>query len=460
MKSDNHDIRMPPQNLDAEKSVIGCQLLTGKFGSHTATAKIDSLPDVMSIKDFHCPANTIIQRAINRVREKKDGDCDVLLVGDELLAMGELANVGGSDYLIECLEAVPSSDHVLHYAEMVAACARRRKAIEIGEAMIRKAFDPTQSDQEFIENAHEATMKMAEMLMVRKSRPRLLEQHVEDLVEMTKRGEDPKMHWGIRLITEALGGVSLGSLIVVGGISGHGKSCFALQWLQESAKDYNVPSLFVSEEMPESEIAARALNYCSVIPRNEWISRIDELEQHSKDHFRDRAGILIAYNCGTIRSVEKTIERAIHSHKIRMVAVDFAQMIDGIGQTKEQQVGSVSKAMKKIAGKYQIIVLLLSQLNRDVEKRDPPVPKKSDLKDSSQLEQDADIVLMPYSPVKFNQGHSNPFEYCIKIAKHRDGGAEGKIIEMRSEFARQRIVPIDSLNDGRVYTQSDVDRFF
>jgi replicative DNA helicase len=451
--------QLPPQNLEAEQAVLGCQILGGKFGASKHLDQINLLPEVLSVDDFYSDVHQEIQRAIWRLKDKI-GVVDVLLLADELESTGKYAEVGGTDYLMKLIDKLEDSTHSLHYAAMVTKCSRRRKSIDIGNMMIRKAYDPTRSDEEFISEAHEAAMKMAEMLHVKKSHPRFLSEHVNEQIDGLERGDLPVVFYGIKEIDGLMRGMAPGELIVVGARPNHGKSALALQWLDAAAAK-GVSSLMISEEMSAQNIASRTLTYVSELPSSSWKEQIDNLRLEATSHFSRRAGVLIAENCGTIAACERAIDRAVQSHGIKIVAVDYAQMIDGDGETKAQRVGDVSKRLKKMATKHGINPILLAQLNRGVETRDDLTPRSSDLKDSGSLEEDADIVLLPYVPAMFDETYSDKTEYRIICTKNRSRPGRGEVIQMKTDFGRQRIVSVDTTTgDGRVYDQRDVDRFF
>lgn len=433
------DEQLPPQNLQAEQCVLGCQLV----GDRDSEDKFSHLPNVLELVHFYSDVHRTIQKAIWRVRDRS-GAVDAVLVADELESLGKLEEIGGAQYLLEVMQTVPHSAHILHYAELIARDFRRRQAIQIGEDMIRKAYDPTKSDQEFIEDAHDSAMRMAQILKTKSSRPRPIKELAFEAVEMLERGESPKVYWGVREIVDWIGGYTRGNLIVMGARARHGKSMIALQWLDCAAKE-GISGMMISEEMLEMQLATRTLMYLSELTEEQQKLDPAQVRRDTEVHFQKRATVLVASRCKKIASVERAIARAVQSHGVQIVAVDYAQIIDGDGDSEEQRISNVSKRMKQAAMDHNIVVILLAQLNRQVETRDNPKPRLSDLKGSGGLEADADIVLLPYWPWRFDEDYTPRSEYRIVLAKHRSGSTEENEIQLKIDPARQRLLQQETL---------------
>ena len=436
-----NEIRLPPQDLQAEQCVLACQILAGKSGYASVPGAIDRLSETLSPADFYSDVHVTIQKAILLSREANGGETDVVLVADQLARMGKLEDAS-PQYLTEILETVPHSGNVLHYAAIVAGCARRRKVIEVGQKMVDRAYDARYDDQEIVDDAFQTAAKMADAMQLQASGPRKLSAITQDVLDAYTRGESPSLFWGLDEIDRELGGVSLGSLVLIGARPRHGKSMVALQWL-DCAAQAGIPGMMISEEMMELQLGSRTLLYLSDLPQDQHKSRVAELARQAEKHFAHRAPVLVVQKCSKIARAEKAIFRATRSHGVKIVAVDYAQLIDGEGDSEEQRISNVSKRMKQAAVRHGIIVILLAQLNRQIEHRENPTPKLSDLKGSGGLEADADVVLFPYWPVLFDDGYTPRDDYRVVVAKDRNGPAEGRVIEMRIDAARQRLLPAD-----------------
>ena len=134
----------------------------------------------------------------------------------------------------------------------------------------------------------------------------------------------------------------------------------------------------------------------------------------------------------------------VRSHGVRIVAVDYIQLISGEGETKEQRVDDVSSRMKAAAMRHDIVLLLLAQLDRSIKSRDNPQPQLADLRDSGGVENDADVALFPFWPFKFDDTYGDPSEYRIYCRKNRNRGIREHVIKLRILPDRQRIAGLES----------------
>jgi replicative DNA helicase len=162
----------------------------------------------------------------------------------------------------------------------------------------------------------------------------------------------------------------------------------------------------------------------------------------ANEHFKQRAPIIIAEKCSTAAGAERAIETAVRKHGVKIVAVDYAQLLKGTGDNEQERIGDVSQRMKDMAMKHDLIVLLLAQLNRGIESRDDRTPTLGDLRGSGSLEQDADVVLFPVWPWKFDAGYPQVREYRIYQEKNRSRGRKELLTIMRINPERQRLEEI------------------
>ena len=424
-------IRVPPQSINAEQTVLACQLLGG--------GKTDVVRGIISPEDFYLDVHSTIQRAILAVADATGGDVDVILVSENLVANGKFEDIGGGAYLGEILDKTYYANHASHYAEIVADCSRRRKAIAIGEALVEKSHDMNLEVAEIAEAANDAAMQMSSTLKTAWTRPRTLREHVVEMFDEARKGEEPTVHWGIPEIDRLIGGVALGEMVVIGARPSQGKSLLGMQWL-DCAAGKGIPGLMVSEEMTPKSLAVRALCGITCIPSDQWLTDCGRIEFDIKEHFDQRAPVLIAEKCQNVSAVERAIARAVQSHGVRIVCVDYVQLVDGNGSNKVEQIADVSSRLKAAAMKHGIIMIALAQLNREVEKRDNHKPQLSDFKGSGGIEQDADVALFPYWPFKSDDSEP-PDKYLVYVRKNRNRGIGDEAVELRINTSRQRVEP-------------------
>lgn len=423
---------VPPNNMDAERSVLGCQLLDA--------STIDKVREVLCVSDFYNDHHAKLQSAILKLHDSGFG-VDSVTVARELESRGVLSEIGGVPFLMEILETVPHSGNVMYYAELVVECSRRRSAISIGRKLADSGRDMSIEAGELAEAAMSAAMKLSELLSKQKSRPKTLAEHVQIVAEKSRSGIASTVHMGIADIDQLIGGTAFGEMVIIGARPSMGKSMVAMQWLMEaSAKGH--PGLIISEEMSAESLATRALSSITCVERSDWQQESLRVEFDARGYFQSAAPIIVAEKCQTAAAAERAIATAVQSHGVKIVAVDYAQLLSGEGDSKEQRVADVSARMKAAAMRHDLVMLLLAQLNRGIEHRQDPEPQLADLRDSGGLEQDADVALFPFWPWKFNSKYEDRSEYQIFVRKNRNRGLpEHPYVVMTIQPERQRLIP-------------------
>lgn len=421
------ETRLPPQNLQAERMCLGSQILDPR--------KIDAVGDVISPADYYSDIHTIIQKALNKLRAA-GAEIDSALLAEQLELGGVLKEIGGIPYLLSLMEAVPHQEHAEHYAKIVKSNSQRREHIKIGQRLMEAAYDSCKDHDEIAA----VTIKAAEELtQTRESGTlKVMSDVVGEFIGNLEKGIASTVRVMIPEIDNAIGGAAPGEMIVVGGRPGHGKSLMALQSIDESTA-HGWPGLIISEEMLALSLACRMVSSITAIRSDDWMNETDRLRFDAKEHFAGRSEIVIAEKCRTVAAAEKAIDLAVRKHGVRVVAVDYAQLIKGDGDAEHERIGNVSQRMKAMALKHGLIILLLAQLNRGIEAREDPTPTLADLKGSGSLEQDADIVLFTIWPWKFDSSYEKPLEYRIYQAKNRSRGIIEAVTEMKINPERQRL---------------------
>lgn len=433
------DAKIPPQNLVAERAVLGCQILDAR--------KVDDVRDIISPSDFYYDTNGTIQKAILKLRDS-GGDIDPVTLSEQLTATGDFQDIGGVHYLMELMDSVPHAEHATAYAKAVAACSRRRKQLAIGRKLMEAAYDMTSDDTQVSEAAIEAATNLADVTP--QGTLRIMSDVVAEVIDNLDAGIEPAVRVMIDAVDAATGGACPGEMIVVGARPSHGKSLFALQSL-DCAAAAGWPGLIISEEMAAVSLASRMLSSITPLPHEEWAGDTRRLRFDAREHFSERAPIVIAEKCASAIGAERAIATAVRKYGVKIVAVDYAQLLKGSGDNEQERIGDVSQRMKAIAMKYDLIVLLLAQLNRGIESREDRTPTLADLRGSGSLEQDADVVLFPLWPWKFDSSYADKFEYRIYQAKNRNREIGQAITQMRINPSRQRLDACDGSSDTDQY---------
>lgn len=249
--------------------------------------------------------------------------------------------------------------------------------------------------------------------------------------------DDLLLRTGLPYLDDSIGGVAKGEMVVVAARPGHGKTMVGLQILDNMALE--VPVLIISEEMIAKLLGKRMMQGITSIKQESWDFHRDKIKSEATHHLDARHPYLIAEQCGTVSRVMQAIDKAIVDYNIGAVAVDYLQLLRGDEKTRYEQVSEASIALKQSAVKHDIIVLALCQLNRGLENRPNSTPKLSDIRDSGQIEQDADIILFVEWLYKTDGERYNETDYKIRVGKIRNRGAKKPNMQCVFMPERQRL---------------------
>lgn len=238
--------------------------------------------------------------------------------------------------------------------------------------------------------------------------------------------EKPHIRSGLLELDASIDGVCPGEMCVIAARPSHGKTAFGFQWLDCAALNA-VPCLFLSEEMSQAEIAKRALLRISDLDVDRWYEAKGELHCAADKHHKQRAPIFGVESCQSVEEAERVIDQHCAIHGVRLVAVDYLQLLDGKGSNRYENVTDISKRLKQAALRNQCAILALCQLNREIEKRPNSTPKMSDLRESGQIEQDADTILFLEWPFR-SHAEADPDRYHVWCTKRRNGPIRSQLV--------------------------------
>lgn len=264
---------------------------------------------------------------------------------------------------------------------------------------------------------------------------------------------------GIADVDHALGGgVEPGEIIVIGARPSHGKSAAALQIVHQWTGDGR-PCLVISEEMSRIMLGKRTLQFISDIPQEHWQTRTELLDRAVDNYEETRAPAYIVESCGTAAAACEQMESAVTNHKVELVVIDYAQLLQSSGSGEYERITKTSQMLVKTAKALGVTAIMLCQLNREIEKRNKFHPQMSDLRGSGQFEQDADVILFMVWPHRIdNKQPAN--EYRIYVAKNRNREIVNRVVTCRFNPSRQVITaekPLEKAKTMTNYTQAFAD---
>ena len=423
--------RVPPQDVVAEKSLLGAIMLSN-----------DTLPDILMLikpRDFYEEKHRIIFQAIVDLYDKHQ-PVDLLTLTSELKSKKQLKAIGGASYLTELSNFVPAASHAKAYAEIIEKTSVRRRLIAAGTEIANKAYEDDADADELIGKAEKELFEVSDKVIRSDyiAMDELLADAFDRIEELHKnKGVLRGLKTGFRDLDKKTAGFQKGDLIIVGARPAMGKTTFAQNLAYNIASINKKGVLFFSMEMAANEIVDRMISDVSGV--DNWKMRTGNLSDEEFSKIGEALGEMDEIpiyiddtSSMTIVELRNKARRAMHDHDIGIVVVDYLQLIAGSDRyagNKVQEVSEISRGLKILARELEIPVVALSQLSRNVTGREDPRPVLSDLRDSGSIEQDADLVIFLHRPDYYKQHDDNYEETHITellIAKHRHG-AIGKV---------------------------------
>jgi replicative DNA helicase len=419
---------LPPHNEEAEGSVLGAILLTEQA--------LDGVLLEVGLRpgNFYRPRHQLIFGAMIRLKEKAEPEAvDALTVSEELRRAGELESAGGESYVHSLPTVVPALGAVLDYARIVKENALLRSVLTATREIQDDVLGRRGEARELIERAESVLFKighdggMAEMRTIET----VLHEEIDKLEELSRSDVGlTGTASGFHDIDDLTGGFQPGNLIVVAARPSMGKSTLATNIAENAAIEHGSPVALFSLEMSETELAHRFIASQAKVSSDElrkgrvkadrWPKVLRAVEKLA------RAPIYIddSSDIGVLEMRAKA--RRLHARAengLGLLIVDYLQLIrpDGRADSRVEQVGQISRGLKILARELEIPVIAVSQLSRAVESRNPPIPMLSDLRESGQVEQDADVVMFVYREEYYDRESERLGEADIIFAKHRNG---------------------------------------
>jgi len=429
---------MPPQAIDIEETVLGAIMLEKN--------NINDVIDVLKVDSFYKDGHAKIYEAILQLFRKSE-PIDLMTVTAQLRKNGTLETAGGAYAIAELTTKVNSSSNIQHHSRIILEQAMRRDLIRIASNTRDMAYDQTadvfesvgKSEMD-ISNIVDQNTRGSYVSYMDASKP-----VIDKINEHQERGLTG-VPSGLASLDRATGGWQKPDLIIIAARPSVGKSAFVGTITKHAAKA-GFPVAFFSLEMSTSQLMQRFFSDDLTIPLEDII-RPNQLSQGHKYALNMAAAqdypIYIDDTPSlTIVELKAKSRRMVQKHGIKMIIVDYLQLMIGVGQNREQEISSISRGLKAIAKELNMPVIALAQLSRAVETRGgDKKPMLSDLRDSGSIEQDADVVMFLYRPeyhgIKGENGESLENEASVIIAKHRQGrlDIDGVPLKFNGKYTR------------------------
>jgi replicative DNA helicase len=416
------DTKVPPQNLQAEASLLGSILLDAEAFTKVA--------DHISEDSFYEQRHQTIFKNMATLYEKQR-PIDVLTVSEQLESNDQLEIVGGSAYITELANSVPSAAHVGEYADIVAHKATLRRLLGAAQEMIKLGYDEKTPVENLLDQAEQNLFRISQKNLRGnfRSLSDVLAASFDRLDELHKdKNKLRGVPTGFTDLDRILAGLQNSDLVVIAARPSLGKTTLALNIAHHVAVKEGIPVGIFSLEMSQEQLVDRLLAAQAEI--DSWKIRTGNLDDTDFQRLGDAMGVLseapiFIDDSPVLNSMEmRTKARRIQSEQgLGLLIIDYLQLMSG-GSNREgrvQEVSEISRGLKALARELNIPVIAISQLSRSVESRSPQIPQLSDLRESGSIEQDADVVAFIYREEVYKPDTERQNIADIFVRKHRNG---------------------------------------
>ncbi|MET0513738.1 MAG: replicative DNA helicase [Nitrospiraceae bacterium] len=429
--------RLPPQNLEAEQSVLGAILL-----DNTAMAKA---MEIIIDEDFYRTAHRKVYQGMLELTDRGEV-IDHITLTECLKARSELEAVGGAAYLAELVQVVASAANVRYHCKIVREKALLRGLIHTSTEVISRGYEGTTAVDELLDFAERSVFSIAQGKLDRSFTPvnQIIKESLDVVDRLSKRKERvtgvPTGYYDLDDITA---GLQASDLIVIAGRPSMGKTSLALGMAQHAALHAGAVVGIFSLEMSKPQLVLRMLSSearvdshalrTGRLQKEDWwrlAEAAGRLEQ--APIFIDDSGAL------TVQQMRGKARRLKAEKGLELLIVDYLQLMQGRSdaESRQQEISDISRSLKALAKELNVPVIALSQLSRAVENRKPPIPMLADLRESGAIEQDADVVIFIYREEVYEQNTERKGIADILVSKHRNGPIGKKELFFHDRFAK------------------------
>ena len=435
---------LQPQALDLEVAVLGALMVDSDA--------IGRLGDMLKPESFYDKRHQLIFDAI-REMDLHDRPIDILTVTDYLRRKGTLEEVGGPFYVTELTSRVVSSVNVEYHARIIAQKKLARDLITFTSKTQTDAFDETVDVEELMQRAEAELFDISRHNMKRdftQINPVIKEAYVGIQTASQNTSGLSGLSCGFHALDKITAGWQNTDLIILAARPAMGKTAFALSMIRNMAVDQRIPVGMFSLEMGNVQLVQRLISNVCQIPGDKIKSgQLEKYEWGQLDNKITALENAPLYIDDTpqlsVFELRTKARRMVREHGVKMIFIDYLQLMSAnVGKgSRQEEISTISRALKGLAKELNIPIMALSQLNRNLEGREGVEgkrPQLSDLRESGAIEQDADIVLFVNRPEYFHIYKDGDFDWRKKaeiiIAKHRNGAIGDVRLAFRGEFAR------------------------
>ncbi len=416
--------KLPPQNLEAEQSVLGGILLDN--------LALNTVLEALDASDFYSDAHRKIFSAIIDLSNRNE-PCDLITLSNILKDQKRIDQVGGTAYLASLVDNVASAANISYYVKIIKEKSILRRLIGSATEILNKSYDAAMDVDHILDEAEHAIFEISE----NKIRPSFhpIRDIIKESFKTIERLYDKKelitgVATGFDKLDDLTSGLQNSDLIIIAGRPSMGKTAFALNIAQYAALEMGVPVAIFSLEMAREQLATRMLAAEARVDsqrlRKGFLGETDWPKLTTAAGRLSDAPIYIDDTPAITVMEMKAKSRRLKADKgLGLIVLDYLQLMRGsvFKDSREQEISEISRSLKALAKELSLPVIALSQLNRKVEDRTNRRPQMADLRESGAIEQDADVIAFIYRDEVYNHSEDNPEKGIaeIIIGKQRNG---------------------------------------
>lgn len=432
--------RVPPQNVEAEQSVLGAMLIEKEA--------ISKVAEFLTPDDFYRESHRLIYATILELFNKNDA-VDLVTITEQLRRNDKLESVGGISYITSLANSVPTAANVLYHARIVEEKSLLRHLINAATDIAALGYDGSDDAAQILDEAEKKILEVSGRKMGRDFTPiSTIVMDAFNRIEQlyASKGGITGLPTGFKDLDRLTSGLQPSDLILIAARPSMGKTAFALNIVQHVAIKEKKAVAFFSLEMSKEQLVQRML--CAEAPIDGQRLKIGELEPNDWTKLvraSDRlsaAPIYIDDTAGiTVLEMRSKARRLKVEHDLQLIVIDYLQLMQGNygsnrSENRQQEISEISRSLKALARELHVPVIALSQLSRGVESRQVKKPMLSDLRESGSLEQDADIVAFLYREDYYDPETENKNITDIIVAKHRNGPVDTVQLFFHKQFTK------------------------
>ncbi len=429
--------KVPPQNLEAEQSVLGGILLDNMA--------INSVLEILVTDDFYSEAHRKIFTAIIELSERSEPN-DLITLSSIMRDKKQLEGVGGESYLASLVDAVPSAANISYYSKIVKEKSILRKLIGAATEILNKSYDSSSDIDSVLDESEHTIFEISENKVKPSFYP--IKEIIKDSFKTIEGLYERKalitgVSTGYKKVDEITSGFQNSELIIIAGRPSMGKTALAINIAQYASIENETPVAIFSLEMSKEQLAFRLLASEARVDsqrlRKGFVGEVDWPKLTTAAGRLSEAPIYIDDTPAiSVLEMKAKARRLKAEHGLGLVILDYLQLMRGRGPSREQEISEISRSLKSLAKELEVPVVALSQLNRQVEARSDRRPQLADLRESGAIEQDADVIMFIYRDEVYNKSEDNPEKGLAEviIGKQRNGPTGLVRLSFLKEYTR------------------------